>query len=240
MKKTVKGLFYVALAATIVMGADRVALAQGATITGKIVFEGTPPVQQPINFGAEKQCAMMHGDKIPQNEEVVVNPNGTLRSVLIYIKEGVSAPSAPPAEPVRIDQKGCVFSPHVSVAMAGQKIIFKNSDAILHNVRIVAKNNKSFNIAQPIQGMETGKTLDKPEIGIQVRCDVHFWMVSYLHILDNPYFAVTGEEGTYTIKDLPAGNYTLEVWQEKLGVQTAQITVADGESKISDFTYKAA
>lgn len=211
----------------------------GGTVSGKVVFEGTPPSAKPINFGAEKQCAMMHGDKIPMNEDIVVNANGTLKSALVYVKEGVAAAAAP-TEPVVIDQKGCVFSPHVSVAMAGQKVIFRNDDSVLHNVRSVSKTNKAFNIAQPIQGMETTKVFDQPEIGIPMRCDVHFWMAAYLHVLNHPYFAVTGEDGSFTLKDLPPGNYTIEVWHEKLGTQTMEITVADGETKNAEFTLKQA
>lgn len=154
----------------------------GATLTGKVAFEGPAPEPKPINFGAEKQCAMMHGDKMPQSEDIV--------------------------------------------------------DPVLHNVRSASKKNKAFNIAQPIQGMETSKVLDQPEIGIQLRCDVHFWMVSYLHVLDNPYFVVTGEDGAFVWKGIPAGTYTVEVWHEKLGTQTAQITVGEDDDKVSDFVFK--
>jgi plastocyanin len=210
------------------------------TITGKVAFEGTPPVLKPINFGAEKQCAAMHGDKMPTNEDIVVNPNGTVKWALVYLKEGVPPAAVTPSEPIVIDQKGCVFQPHVTVAQVNQKIIFKNNDSVLHNVRAVAKKNKSFNIAQPIQGMETAKIFDQPEIGILLRCDVHFWMASYLHVLNNPYYAVTGDDGTFSINDVPPGTYTLEIWHEKLGTRTAEVTVAEGESKISDFTLKQA
>ena len=211
--------------------------AQAAVLNGKVVFEGEVPAVKPINFGAEKQCAMMHGDKLPMTEELVVNSNKTVKWALVYIKEGASA-SAAPIEALAIDQKGCMFEPHVAVARAGQKITFKNSDPVLHNVRPECKVNKAFNIAQPIQGMTSTKTFDKPELGIKLRCDVHFWMTSYIHVLDHPFHAVTGEDGSYQIKDLPAGTYTIEVWHEKLGSQTAQVTVSDADSKTTDFTLK--
>lgn len=214
--------------------------AQAAELNGQVAFEGEVPAPKPLNFGAEKQCATMHGDKIPVSEDLIVNSNKAVKWALVYIKEGAPASTAPaPTEAIEIDQKGCLFEPHVAVARTGQKIIFKNSDPLLHNVRSESKVEKPFNIAQPIQDMTTAKTLTQPEIGIKMRCDVHFWMASYVHVLDHPFYAVTGDDGGYQIKDLPAGTYTIEVWHEKLGTQTAEITVGEGETKTSDFTLTA-
>ncbi len=212
----------------------------GATLTGKVAFEGTAPTPKPVNFGAEKQCAILHGDKPPVSEDIVVNSNNTVKWVLVYVKEGLTGEYKAPTQAVVIDQKGCMFSPHVVAAMVGQKIDFKNDDPVLHNVRSNAKANKAFNIAQPIQGMTTSKTFEQPEIGIQMRCDVHFWMASYIHVLKNPFFAITGDDGAFSIKDLPAGTYTVDIWHESLGTQTAQVTVGEGESKELNFTLKKA
>lgn len=236
MKKTHRRIAACALAACALTGAGPLT-AQAAVLSGKIAFEGEAPARKPINFGAEKQCATMHGDKIPMTEDLVVNPNQTVRWALVYVKEG--APVSPaPAEALEIDQKGCLFEPHAAVARSGQKVIFKNSDPVLHNVRSESKVNKAFNIAQPTQGMTTAKTFAQPEVGIKIRCDVHFWMAAFIHVLDHPFYAVTGDDGSYQIKDLPAGTYTIEVWHEKLGTRKTQITVADGETKTSDFTLK--
>lgn len=210
---------------------------QAAVLSGKVVFEGEVPAPKPINFGAEKQCATMHGDKMPVAEDLVINTDKTVKWALVYVKTGAQASPAP-AEAVEIDQKGCIFAPHAAVARAGQKVIFKNSDAILHNVRSESKVNKAFNIAQPVQGMTTAKTFAQPEIGIKIRCDVHFWMASFIHVFDHPFYAVTGDDGSYEIKDLPAGTYTIEVWHEKLGAQTAEVTVTESETKTADFTLK--
>ncbi|OGW76546.1 MAG: hypothetical protein A3J52_01400 [Omnitrophica bacterium RIFCSPHIGHO2_02_FULL_49_9] len=210
----------------------------GATVSGKVAFEGAAPTPAPINFGAERQCALMHKDKMPVNEDLIVNPNQTVKYALVYVKDGFTGDVSAPAAPVEVDQNGCMFTPHVAAAMAGQKVVFKNGDALLHNIRTESKLNKMFNIAQPIQGMSTQKVFQEPELGIRLRCDVHFWMSAYLHVLKNQFFSVTGDDGTFTIKDVPAGTYTLEVWHEKLGTQTQTITVADGETKTVDFTLK--
>ena len=219
---------------------NQAALYAGATVSGKIAFEGDAPTPTPINFGAEQQCALMHGDKKPLNEDLIVNPNKTVKHVLVYVKEGATGDFPAPTTPVEIDQNGCMFSPHVSVAMAGQKVVFKNGDELLHNVRTESKVNKIFNIAQPVKDMTTEKVFQEPEVGIHIRCDVHYWMSAYLHVLKYPFFAVTGEDGSFTIKDLPAGTYTIEVWHEKLGAQTQVVTVGEGEQKTVDFTLKKA
>lgn len=236
MKNTHLKFMIGALAACVLTGVG-LGPAQAATLTGKVAFEGEAPAPKPINFGAEKQCAMMHGDKMPMTEGLVVNPNKTVKWALVYVKGGVSESSAP-AEALEIDQKGCMFVPHVAVAQVGQKVTFKNSDSVLHNVRSESKLNKAFNIAQPLQGMTTTKIFEQAETGIKMRCDVHFWMASFVHVLDHPFYAVTDDEGNYQIKDLPAGTYTIEVWHEKLGTQTAEATIAEGETKTFGFVLK--
>lgn len=240
--KTMKSVKQILVAAVFLIGVFTISQplvwAAGATVSGKVAFEGQAPTPKPINFGAERQCALMHKDKTPVNEELIVNPNGTVKWALVYVKEGASDTFQAPTTPVEIDQNGCMFSPHVAAAMAGQKVVFKNGDELLHNIRTESKINKVFNIAQPVQGMSTEKIFQEPEVGVHLRCDVHYWMSAYLNILKNPFFAVTGEDGTFTIKDLPAGTYTLEAWHEKLGTQTQTITVVDGDQKTFDFTLK--
>jgi len=206
-----------------------ISAAEGAVIKGVIRFEGTPLAPKPINFGAERQCAEYHAEKPAFYEEIVVNPNGTLRWALVYVKEGVSGEFKAPEIPVVIDQTGCIFVPHAAGVLAGQPVLFKNSDALLHNVRNVAKETATFNIAQPIQGMTTKHFFDQPEIGIQLKCDVHYWMSAFLHVLPHPFFSITDEEGKFEITGLPAGTYTVEVWHEKLGIQAETVTVEEGK-----------
>lgn len=207
-----------------------------ATITGKVIYKGTPPPQRPVSFGGDLQCASMHKDKPLYYEELVVNSNGTLRWAFVYVKEGIKGEFKPSA-PVVVDQVGCQFIPHVVGVMPLQLIEFRNSDSVLHNVRALCKVNRSFNIAQPKAGMKTIQTFKEPEIGIPISCDVHPWMKSYVHVVSHPFFAVTDEQGSFTLKDVPAGTYTLEAWHEKLGTQTATVTVQPGETKTVEFTF---
>jgi len=213
--------------------------AEAATISGQVSFEGEASTPQPINFGAERQCATVHGDHMPTDESLVVNDNHTVKWVLVHVKEGLTETYDVPTEKVEIDQVGCIFKPHVTAAQVNQTVVIKNGDAVLHNVRSVSTANKPFNIAQPIQGMTTKRQFSEPEIGIELKCDVHFWMKSYLHILNHPFYAITGDDGKFTIADLPEGTYTLEAWHEKLGTQTAEVTVGGEENKTISFSFSS-
>ncbi len=209
-----------------------------AVIKGSVSFEGQAPDRKPLSFGAEKQCAQLHGDKMPLSEDLIVNANHTVKDVLVYVKEGVSGECKAPEQPVLINQVGCVFVPHVAVAMVGQPVIFQNDDPVLHNVRAQSKMQQSFNVAQPTKGMRTTKTLKKQEIGMLLRCDVHFWMASTLHVLAHPYFSVTGDAGTFEVKGLPAGAYTVEAWHGTLGAVQQTVTVTADETREINFVMK--
>jgi len=211
----------------------------GGTITGTVKFSGTPPPPTPINFGAEQQCALAHGTTPPMIENLVINSNGTVRDVLIYVTGEVPGQYAAPTEPLVFHQHGCIFVPHVGAVMVGQPVEVRNDDSVLHNVRAQSKLGQAFNIAQPVQGMKTTKTLLKPEIGIPLKCDVHFWMTGYLHVLAHPFFALTGPDGAFTITGLPPGTYTLEAWHGTLGTKQGTATVTDGGAASLTFTFTA-
>jgi len=140
---------------------------------------------------------------------------------------------------VVISQTSCMYEPHVFGLQTGQKLEILNSDSTLHNINCQAKLNKKFNIAQPTKGMKSAKTFDQPEVGVPFKCNVHPWMTAYAGVFSHPFFAVSGADGSFSIKNLPAGTYTLEAWHEKLGVQTQKVTVADGESKEISFSFEA-
>ena len=205
------------------------------TITGKITFEGTAPKMQVIRMSSDPLC-MSEG---ATSEVLLVGPDNGLQNVFVYVKDGLGDRTfQAPKTPVVLDQEGCQYLPHVFGVQVGQPVRILNSDATLHNVHAVPKVNAEFNFGQPNKGDERVRTFDKPEIMVPFRCDVHGWMNSYGGVVAHPFFAVTKEDGSFEIKGLPEGTYTLEAWHERLGTQTASVT-SDGKSPVTAaFTFK--
>ena len=206
-------------------------------ISGTILFEGGAPKPIPLFMKADQACAVQH--KKPVNsEEVVVNQNGTLKNVFVYVKDGLGATKFdPPAGKAVLDQKGCVYLPHVLGMQVGQELEFLKSDPCLHTAKASPKVNTPFNLAQPLQGMKLTKKFSNAEIFL-LQCAAHNWMNAYIGVFSHPFFAVTGDDGSFSIKGLPAGAYTIEAWQEKYGTRTITVTIGAADVKTVDFKYK--
>ena len=209
-----------------------------ASVTGSVRFEGTAPAPQKIQMAADPVCQQQHTEPV-YAEAVAVNQNGTLQNVFVYVKEGVSGPFPSPTTPVTLNQSGCWYTPHVFGIQVNQPLEIVNSDPTLHNVNAKPTKNQPFNVAQPVKGMKTTKKFTKPEMGVSFKCNVHPWMQAYGHVLEHPFFGVTGPDGTFAISGLPAGTYVVEAWHEQYGTQIQTVSVADGESKSADFTFTA-
>ncbi|MEK7249682.1 MAG: carboxypeptidase regulatory-like domain-containing protein [Bacteroidota bacterium] len=206
-------------------------------VSGKVSFEGTAPKSLPLRMDADKVCKVAHKTPV-KSEEVVVNANNTLKNVLVYVKDGLGGKKFDaPSKKVTFDQKGCVYSPHVLGIQSGQELEVMNSDPTLHNVHSLSKNNPSFNVAQPMKGMKRSFKFDKPEV-FKVKCEVHTWMGAYIGVFNHPFFSVTGEDGSFSLKKLPAGDYTIEAWHEKYGTQTAKVKVDAAGKATADFKFK--
>ena len=209
-----------------------------AAVTGQVNFTGTAPEPEEINMNADPSCAMLHEDEV-YTQDVMVNENGTLQNVFVYVKEGLEGQTfETPEEAVVFDQQGCQYHPHVFGVQVNQPIEIKNSDATLHNVHAMPEEQKEFNLGMPIQGMKLKKKFSEPEVMVKFKCDVHPWMNAYAGVLPHPFYSVTGEEGSFELKDLPPGTYTVEAWHEKYGTQTQEVTVAEGQDAAVNFTFQ--
>lgn len=213
------------------------AVTDPGTITGVINFAGTAPANAPIDMSEEPACAEEHSGGVTR--ETVVANDGRLKNVFVYVKEGLTGTYPASSEPVRIDQDGCVYIPHVLGVQVGQDLVIHNSDDLLHNIKAQPSINRGFNRSQPTAGIENTETFDEAEVMIPIQCDVHGWMQAYVGVVDHPYFAVSGDDGTFTIGNLPAGTYTIETWHEQYGTQTQQVTVAANGTANVTFDYNA-
>ena len=165
---------------------------------------------------------------------MAVSSSGGVADAFVWIKDGLPPGTYPvPSEAVTLDQKGCEYRPRVFGIRAGQTLVLANSDPILHNVHA-----PGFNVPLPSVGARVSRKFPRPEVMATITCDVHPWMRAYAGVTPHPFFAVTGADGTFSIPNLPAGSYTLQVWHEKLGMTEQKVTLADGETKTLLFDVK--
>ncbi len=204
------------------------------SITG--MSTGVPPMRVPIDMSMDPACAMTGGKNF--SEQYVISGD-KLANVYVYVK-GVTPSNAPAGQPpVVLDQKGCKYVPHVIAVQQGGSVKFTNSDPTMHNVHTMPKANAPTDVSEGPMGQSQIKEFDKPEVMVPVRCNNHPWMNAFINVADSPYFAVTGTDGRFEIKGLPAGTYTLGAVHEKLGEQDIQVTVAPKATAKTGFTFKA-
>jgi hypothetical protein len=210
--------------------------ADGA-VRGVVRFAGVAPQPQVLSMAANAVCAAHHRGQVI-DESVLVNANGTLRNVVVWVSGGLkNRRFSPPAEPAVLDQVGCVYTPHVVAVMVGQRLLVKNSDPFLHNVRAAAVNNPPVNIGQPT--VDGGRPLVflAPD-RLLVKCDIHPWMTAYVHVRENPFFAVSGTDGSFKLPDLPPGKYEFTAWHEVFGEQRQTVSVEAGKPLKLEFTFR--
>lgn len=211
-------------------------LATAGRITGSVMLQGMAPQAEPIDMNEEPTCAQKWSER-PMTERVVVNENGTLKNVFVYVKSGLPQMDFPtPSNPVVLDQDGCHYRPHVFGIQVGQTLQIKNSDGILHNINAKPQQNRGFNISQPVE-MTTERRFSQPEVMVPLECDVHGWMNAYAGVLDHPYFSTTGDQGSFSIDQLPPGDYVIEAWHEEYGTQTMEVTVGASQTVEISFTF---
>jgi plastocyanin len=207
-------------------------------IQGSIAFKGRKPAQTPVDMSGDPACVEAHRGKA-FDESVVVNPNGTLGNVFVYIKSGLEGKRfEPPATPVTIDQKGCWFHPRVMGIQVGQVYHVTNSDPVTHNIHPLAQTNREWNHSQGPGDPELTRKFTKPEVIVPVKCNIHSWMHAYIGVLPHPYFAVSNAQGSFKLENLPPGDYVVAAWHEKYGTAEQRITLSKSGTSEVTFTFQ--
>ena len=209
-----------------------------SSITGTVTFDGKAPTLRPLTMDADPACAKKHAKPVP-NEMLVLGSGNTMGNIMVWVSKGLPAGKAfpVPKTPVVLDQKGCVYVPHVMGIMVGQTYRILNSDGVLHNIHTLPKVNPSFNKGMPPTLKEATTVFNKPEEVFHIKCDVHPWMSAYVAVFTHPFFSVTSADGKFTISGLDPGTYEITAWHEKLGTQTASVTVGGNETKTQNFKF---
>jgi plastocyanin len=207
------------------------------SIEGRVVFQGDAPAVPVFDMSSNPACGRQHSTPL-KAETVVVNKNGTLRNVFIWIKDGLPAARwTPPAETAKLDQRGCVYEPHVLGIMRGQQLEILNNDPVNHNVHTESRTNPPWNESQPPNAGPTFRQFDSTEVMFPVACSVHPWMRSYIAVSPHPFFAVTGDDGSFALKGVPPGTYMIEAVHEKYGKKEGRVTLAPNGRVTIDFSY---
>src|ERR1700675_543864 len=190
----------------------RSSLMCAGTVSGKVTYTGTPAKQKPIDMSKEPSCAKQHATPVA-TENVVPGPNNSLENVVVYVSSDAPDDSQVPAQAVTYDQKGCQYIPHVAAMHVNQELKIANDDQTSHNIHPLAKVNQEWNKSQPPGTAPIVQKYEKPEF-IPVKCNIHPWMHGYFVVLNTTHYSITGQDGEFSLKGLPAGKYTVTAWQE--------------------------
>ena len=228
-----KSMLTMVLGAVVALGSgaaayDAIDVTGGGSISGTVKFSGTPPT--PETFEVTKDNAACGDEKT--KDDLVVGADGGIANVAVVVKAAKGKALDVPADPITFDQKGCSYSPRILAFPAGSTIEILNPDGVLHNVHAMGTSNPEKNVAMPKFKKKISWKIENPEWPIAVKCDAHPWMKAYWLSMEHPYFAVTDAAGGFSIGDLPAGDYEVEVWHETLGKSTHDVSVTDGQATV--------
>ena len=220
---------------------ENVDLANGATVAGIVRFDGVAPMAEKIDMTQDPGCAFASPD--PNFSQAYLISDGKVENVYVYVKEasnGVTqAKFSPPVQAAVLDQRGCRYTPHVMAVMAGQNVRIENNDMTMHNVHPNPEKNRIWNVSQQPKGEAIEQMFAAAEVMIPVKCNQHPWMKMFLNVSAHPYFAITGKDGQFEIRGLPAGEYTIAAVHERMGEKTMKVTIGTKENKKVEFGFKA-
>ena len=203
------------------------------SIIGAVTFHGDPPASTPVPM--DQSCTALHAGPVTAADVLVKSHR--VQNAFVHIRDGLGDRVFPqPTTPLEIDQKGCLFVPRVAAVETCQEIVFLNSDPLLHNVHGFAKSSSPWNFSLSQAGSRRGVRVATPET-IRVGCDVHAWMQAYVGVVNHPYFAVTGADGAFTLKDVPPGDYVVASWHERFGAREQKVKLGPKDEQAIAFAY---
>ena len=205
-------------------------------IEGRVRLAGPAPANPIIRMGADPRCSQQYAGKRAVQEFVIRSADGGLVNAFVDL-EGKLPAGKPGAEPVTLDQRGCLYTPRVLGMQVGQTLQIKNSDSLLHNVHSLSTKGNAFNVSQPQAGMIYKVPLKNPDVIMRIKCDVHSWMIAYLGVEPHPYFATSGDHGAFRIAGVPAGRYAIRTWHERYGQLTQAVVVKAGQTSTVEISY---
>jgi len=228
----------IALVTTIVAANPTVRAQTAGTgsIKGHVRFTGKHPGNSIIRMGADPACAKLNSGKRVVQETVASTLDGSLANVFLRLQG--SFPKAPvPSQPVSINQMGCIYEPRIVGVVVGQTLQVRNSDELLHNVHGLSVKGNSFNVSEPKAGMVQQFKMKDEEVMLRLKCDVHSWMVAFVGVVTNPFFAVSDRNGMFEIANVPPGSYSIQAWHERYGPVVQKVAVRAGSASTVDFSY---
>jgi hypothetical protein len=218
--------------------AFRVDPATAGSISGTIRYAGKKPVKKQIDMSEDPACVQAHHGKA-LDESLILSSTGGVADAFVYVKSGLEGKRfETPLAPVTIDQNGCWFNPRVLGIQTNQQLRVINSDPVTHNIHPMAQINREWNHSQGAGDAPLARRFTKPEVMIRVKCNIHSWMHAFIGVVDNPYYAVTKADGSFSLPGLPPGTYTIGIWQETSGLEERQITVAPRANSPLNVTLK--
>jgi hypothetical protein len=214
-------------------------LSTAGSITGTVTLDGRPPTIHPIDMSASPACVQANPSPVTP-PTVVIGDHGALANVVVYVKSGLgNYRYDTPIDTAILGQKNCMYDPHVLALMTNHPFAVQNNDPTMHNVHPMPKHNRQWSNSQPAGSAPLKQSFANPEFAMPVLCNVHPWMRAFVFVFDHPYFAVTSKAGSFELKNLPPGTYTIEAWQENYAAQDQTVTIGAKESKAISFTFKS-
>ena len=220
-------------------GGKLVDMASAGSVTGTVRFDGVPPQPKTINMIDVPNCAKMHATPV-LTEAVVPGDGGTLQNAVVYLEGDFSVYSFPQSdEAVKVDQRGCIYTPHVAAVMTGDALEVTNADSVTHNINVISKYHQGWNETQVSGSAHLVRRFAREEIPMTVKCTMHPWMRFYVAVFDHPYFQVTGKDGKFVLRNVPPGTYTLAVWHETYGTKKQTVVIQPKLQQTVSLTFTA-